>query len=91
MQESVSVFDLARTGNQTLEKILNENPEQLDAREIKLGETPLHFAAAGGHTATVKLLLSKGADINSTNDFLRTPLHYAAIMGHFDVVKVLCA
>ena len=27
--------------------------------------TPLHYAAVGGHTDTVKILIEKGADVNA--------------------------
>ena len=89
--EPIDIFAAAQNGHSQFEIILNKHPEQLNAREIALGETLLHFASAGGQTTTVKLLLERGAVIDATNDFLRTPLHYAAIMGHFEVVKTLCA
>lgn len=88
---AVNIFELAATGNIATEEILAQDLTQLNAREIKLGETPLHFAAAAGNITTIKLLLAKGAKIDAPNDFLRTPLHYAASRGHFEVVKVLCA
>ncbi len=90
-QTSTNVFELAKAGkNDDLKLLLEENPEQLNAKEIALGESLLHFAAAADQTTTVQLLLSKKAEINATNDFLRTPLHYAALMGHLEVVKLLC-
>lgn len=91
-QVSTSVFELANTGkNDDLELLLDKNPEQLNARESTLGETPLHFAAAANQATTVELLISRGAEINASNDFLRTPLHYAATMGHLATGKLLCA
>ncbi len=87
-----TVFELAATGsNEELAEILEKDPTQRDARNIELGETPLHTAAAAGNEAALKLLIEKGAVIDATNDYLRTPLHYAAIMGHYEVVKALCA
>lgn len=88
---SASVFELAAAGkSDDLTMILEKDPTQRDAKNIELGETPLHVAAAADHTATLKLLLEKGAAVDATNDFLRTPLHYAAIMGHYETVKLLC-
>ncbi|PKL43680.1 MAG: hypothetical protein CVV41_07870 [Candidatus Riflebacteria bacterium HGW-Riflebacteria-1] len=88
--ELSDIFSAAKNGQPQLVTILNEHPEQVNIREISLGETPLHLASAGGHALTVRHLLDKGAAIDATNDFLRTPLHYAATMGHLAIVKTLC-
>ena len=42
-----------------------------------LGWTPLHFAAAFGHKEIVKLLVAKGADVNTKNENGYTPLDLA--------------
>lgn len=56
-----------------------------------LGVTPLHIAAASGHTSICNLLLQcSKPDINSrcrVNGW--TPLCYAARHGHYDVVQLL--
>jgi ankyrin repeat protein len=54
------------------------------------GHTPLSWAALKGHEAITKLLLEKGADVESKdrqNDL--TPLWWAAWNGHKAVVKLL--
>ena len=51
--------------------------------------TPLHWAAFGGHTDTVKLLLDVGADKEVKDKNGETPLHCAAWKGHTDIVKLL--
>jgi len=53
------------------------------------GETPLHYAAGGGHPDVVKLLLERGADPNVKDYNGRTPLHIAAENCHVHEVKVL--
>ena len=50
--------------------------------------TVLGRAAACGHKDVVKLLLSKGADINIENPQGLTPLHRAAYHGTRDMVKI---
>jgi hypothetical protein len=51
--------------------------------------TALHEAAEHGHIEMVKLLISRGADVNNNCNW--TPLHMAAARGHLDVVKALLA
>jgi hypothetical protein len=57
----------------------------------KYGRTPLWWAAANEHEATVKLLLDTGkVDADSKdNKNGRTPLWYAAANGHEAIVKLL--
>jgi ankyrin repeat protein len=45
------------------------------------GNTPLHKAALFGHTNAVRLLLEKGANIDSQNKGQETPLHLAGFTG----------
>ena len=49
----------------------------------------LTMAAEEGHLKRVRLLLSKDADVNITDQHGRTPLMYACQSGFADVVKVL--
>ncbi|XP_026439867.1 26S proteasome non-ATPase regulatory subunit 10-like isoform X2 [Papaver somniferum] len=58
-----------------------EVPNDLDC-------SPLHHAAMRGHTEIIPLLLSKGINVDVTNE-LGSPLQYAAAHGYHDVVKVL--
>jgi hypothetical protein len=51
------------------------------------GETPLHLAAALGHTIEVRELLAASADTNARDDFGSTPLHIAASQGHTETVQ----
>ncbi|RLN71131.1 hypothetical protein BBJ28_00000194 [Nothophytophthora sp. Chile5] len=42
-----------------------------------MGNTPLHYAAEGGHLSLCKLLINGGANINAQNKSGETPLHFA--------------
>jgi ankyrin repeat protein len=54
------------------------------------GRTPLSWAAEMGHEAVVKLLLEKGAELETKDkEYGRTPLSWAAINRHEAVVKLL--
>jgi ankyrin repeat protein len=54
------------------------------------GDTPLIWAAQGGHIEIVNLLLAAGADPNAIPArWPAPPLIYAAIYGHLEVVKAL--
>lgn len=57
----------------------------------KPGWTPLHYAASGGHSDIVALLLENFAYIDAEAPNGSTPLMMAALYGTSDVVKVLLA
>ncbi|WP_080571789.1 ankyrin repeat domain-containing protein [Orientia tsutsugamushi] len=51
--------------------------------------TPLYYAVAKGYIEIIKLLLSHGANINSTNSSGNTPLICSVIAEHIEIVKLL--
>ena len=63
--------------------------QRFENKKDTWGRTPLLYAARNGHEAVVKLLLERGADIDSKDEWGRTPLHWAAESGHEAVVKLL--
>jgi ankyrin repeat protein len=62
---------------------------KLDAKDSKYGRTPLSWAAGNGHEMVVKLLLEKGADVDSRDRYGLTPLWHAAKWRRKAVVELL--
>jgi hypothetical protein len=58
-----------------------EEKEEEPTEKVKLQQQPLtyplHHAAADGSTEQIKLLLSRGIDVNIKDKDLKTPLHHA--------------
>ncbi|UCG39380.1 MAG: ankyrin repeat domain-containing protein [bacterium] len=83
------IFGPASSGDlQRLEYVLNAEPELVNVIS-KAGLTPLHTAVIGGHGEAVRLLVSRGADINARDSGMNTPLHWAALAGDADLVRLL--
>ncbi len=60
-------------------------------RDANAQTTPLHEAAASGHSFTIQALLKGGADVNTRADDGSTPLHAAAAVGQMASIQVLLA
>ncbi|XP_074654155.1 uncharacterized protein LOC141908163 [Tubulanus polymorphus] len=55
------------------------------------GKTSLHLAVQKGYIDMVRLLSSRGADIDAVDSTNRTPLHIAVKRDRFEIVKFLLA
>ena len=51
--------------------------------------SPVHWAAKGGHTKIVEMLIQRGARVHATNMGDDTPLHLAAAHGNRDIVLMV--
>lgn len=69
-------------------KTLLDHSANPNARDYKVGDTPLILAAANGYKAVVKLLLENGAKVNLADD-KGTPLAWAIHTDHFDVADLI--
>ena len=59
---------------------------------VQMGMSPLDFAASGGHSDVIQLLLERGANPrHAAGQFTFTPLHFACTTGATEGVKALMA
>ena len=65
-----------------------DDPKGVNAKNDD-GKNSLIFAAEGGHTDTVKLLIDRGADIKARDGRGHSALHYAGAGGHTSTIKRL--
>ncbi|HJU90266.1 MAG TPA: sigma-70 family RNA polymerase sigma factor [Gemmatimonadaceae bacterium] len=76
-------------------RLLDEEPSLIRAIDRHLnpamgrGATPLHIAAALDELGVMRVLLERGAEVNSLGDDGSTPLHHAAYHGRIRAVELL--
>jgi len=78
MSDLTQLIEAAKQGDlENVRGILQSN-EGLATQSDESGATPLHYAALNGHRPIVRLLIERGADINSTDSqFGATPTGWA--------------
>ncbi|TAM03642.1 MAG: ankyrin repeat domain-containing protein [Paraburkholderia sp.] len=76
----------AREKSDKVAALLLDNPKTKIDAEDRAGENALMLAALNGDLDLVKLLITKGAQVNKTG---WAPLHYAAANGNDDIAKLL--
>jgi len=85
----VDIWSAAATGNTEAIKQQLLAGKDINAKEPAGGSTPLIVAATYGQIEAVRLLIEKGADINTKNNNGSTALHAAAFLAHPEIVKLL--
>lgn len=92
----VSALHLAH-GSVSCTRVLLESGASVCAKDGH-GQTPLHWAAAGGHADVVRMLISSGADANVSSNNGITPLGAVVAsvnnngdgkQGHVEAIRVL--
>ncbi|MBC8185256.1 ankyrin repeat domain-containing protein [candidate division KSB1 bacterium] len=88
LHEAIKSVDL-----KTVSEIINKKPSIISETN-ELGWTPIHIVSAQGigtvpeHTEITRLLISKGADVNSIDLTEFTPLHLIAAHGSKEALEV---
>lgn len=84
-----SLHVAARTGNEAIfAKLLLNGGMDIDSRDDR-GWTPLHSAAAAGHSKLIELLAKAGADVDGFDRQGRSPLVLATDNGHLESIMAL--
>ncbi len=87
LHECVAMNDIDR-----VKKLIDENPSSVNSSSPD-GWTALHLAAFFGHREMVKLLLDKGASIDTPSkskaSYGNSPLQAAVAMGRNEIVELL--
>jgi len=82
-QKKESLFEAAKIGDHySMVTLLNDNVD-VNIRDTDKN-TPLFFAAEGGHLPCVALLMERNADVTAINNKSWTPLHALAWKGSSD-------
>ena len=83
-------FHVAEKGDEIILTFLCASGKlDVESEDSSSGQTPLSWAAMNGRKAVVKLLLEKGAELETKDNYSRTPLSWAAEKGYEAVVKLL--
>ena len=87
-RKRVPLFDVK---DPEIAQLLIDNGAEVNIEHLaRGGTTAIHYAAQGGRTGVVRVLITHGADVNAKGyDADITPLHTAASKGILEMVKML--
>ena len=86
-----ALYLAASEGLYELSEELIRNGSDVNKKWDDDGTTPLHAAAVAGNAKIVFLLINKGANVRTVDNFGYEPLHYAASEGHQEIINLLIA
>jgi len=79
----------AMMGSDEVLKLIIDNGGDIERKEVESKMTPLFAAIETNKILNVKLLVSKGANVNVKEYFGMTTIEYAKSMGRNEIVKIL--
>jgi ankyrin repeat protein len=84
------LFRAAREGDAgDVARRLDLEPDLLDSKEPIHARSLVYAAAVNGHADVMRVLIGKGADVNSKGQYSQIPIEAAASGGHEEVVDLL--
>jgi cytohesin len=86
-----AIREAAGSGNLGVIRVLIARNHRLASAGDVFGQTPLHYAAAGGQVEAARLLLANGADVEAKTDLGATPLDTAEGEQNKDMMELLLA
>jgi ankyrin repeat protein len=69
--------------------LIVQRSQNVNARELRRGETPLGTASRRGHPDVARVLLEHGTDTETRDNGSKSPLEWASQRRHLEVVQVL--
>ena len=75
--------------NESITKLLLEDPNIIVNKQNLQGYSPLHFACAGESVGIATMLLEKGVDMLNKTDKGATPFHIACRKGNVEMLELL--
>lgn len=86
---NISLLKAVKENDMDIVLQLLKNGTDVNMRQNRMSESPLHVAVRNELSDMTRLLLENGADVNVKSNLLITPLHIAVQHGLLDITKIL--